>query len=108
MLLALPEPAGESRVLTSREQRKSGATQWNYVVPLSSYRERLERGLLVALGLQDFATTIEAVRADVVTQVRFAGGWLDSDVWRHEEVVRTVHAALGWGLLILLNCHDDS
>jgi hypothetical protein len=27
---------------------------------------------------------------------------------RDQEVVRTVHAALGRGFLVLLNCHDDS
>jgi hypothetical protein len=64
--------------------------------------------LLVVLGLQDFATTVEAVRADVVTQVGFTGGWLDCQVWGNQEIVRTVHTALRWGLLILLNCHDDS
>jgi hypothetical protein len=40
--------------------------------------------------------------------MRFTGGWLDTQLRRDQEVVRTVHAALGWGLLILLNCHDDS
>jgi hypothetical protein len=67
-----------------------------------------KRRLLVVFGLDDFATTVETVRADVVTQVRFASGRLDSQVRGDEEIVRTVHAALGRGLLILLNCHDDS
>jgi len=66
------------------------------------------RRLLVVLGLEYFTATIEAVWADVVTQVRFAGGWLDTQLRRNEEIVRTVHAALRWGLLILLNCHDNS
>jgi hypothetical protein len=70
--------------------------------------ENTRRRLLVVLGLQDFATTVETVRADVVTQVRLASGRLDRQVRRDEEIVRTVHAALRWGLLILLNCHDDS
>jgi len=34
--------------------------------------------LLVVLGLENLATAIVAVRADVMTQVRFAGGWLHS------------------------------
>jgi len=66
------------------------------------------RRLLVVLGLENFTATVEAVRADVVTQVRFTGGWLDTQLRRDQEVVRAVHTALGWGLLILLNCHDDS
>jgi hypothetical protein len=69
---------------------------------------KTRRRLLVVLGLQDFATTVEAVRADVVAQVGFTGGWLDCQVWGNQEIVRTVHTALRWGLLILLNCHDDS
>jgi hypothetical protein len=66
------------------------------------------RRLLVVLGFENFTATVEAVRADVVTQVRFTGGWLDTQLRRDQEVVRAVHTALGWGLLILLNCHDDS
>jgi hypothetical protein len=93
--------------MCSHEQRKSGATHSTYVAPLSWYR-KTRRRLLVVLGLQDFATTVEAVRADVVTQVGFTGGWLDCQVWGNQEIVRTVHTALRWGLLILLNCHDDS
>ena len=78
-----------------------------YVAPLSSY-SKVKRRLLVVLGLENFTATVEAVRADVVTQVRFTGGWLDTQLRRDQEVVRAVHTALGWGLLILLNCHDDS
>jgi hypothetical protein len=66
------------------------------------------RRLLVVLGLEDFTATVEAVRADVVTQVRLTGGGLDTELRHDQEVVRTMHAALGWGLLILLNCHDNS
>ena len=79
----------------------------NYVAPLSSYSV-IRRRLLVVLSLENFTATVEAVRADVVTQVRFTGGWLDTQLRRDQEVVRAVHTALGWGLLILLNCHDDS
>jgi hypothetical protein len=70
--------------------------------------EKTRRRLLVVLGLQDFATTVKAVRADVVTQVGFAGRRLDCQVRCNQEIVRTVHTALRRGLLILLNCHDDS
>jgi hypothetical protein len=68
-----------------------------------------KRRLLVVFGFQDFTTTIEAVRADVVTQVGFTGGWLDAQLWSNQEIVRTVHTALRRGLLVLLNCHvNDS
>ena len=79
----------------------------NYVAPLSSY-SKLRRRLLVVLGLENFAATVKAVRADVVTQVRFTGRWLDAQLRSNQEIVRTVHAALRRGLLVLLNCHDDS
>jgi hypothetical protein len=89
--------------MTKKKRRDAG----NYVAPLSSY-SKIRRRLLVVLGLEYFTATVEAVRADVVTQVRFTGGWLDTQLRRDQEVVRAVHTALGWGLLILLNCHDDS
>jgi hypothetical protein len=74
-------------------------------VSVSSKSDRL----LVVFGFQDFTTTVEAVRADVVTQVGFTGGWLDAQLWSNQEIVRTVHTALRWGLLVLLNCHvNDS
>jgi hypothetical protein len=86
-----------------KKRRNAG----KYVAPLSSY-SKIRRRLLVVLGLENFTATVEAVRADVVTQMRFTGGWLDTQLRRDQEVVRAVHTALGWGLLILLNCHDDS
>src|SRR5690606_18012692 len=61
---------------------------------------------LVVLGLDHFATTIETVGADVVTQMQFAGGRLDCGGRVGQSVVRTVHAALGRALLVLLNGHD--
>jgi hypothetical protein len=64
--------------------------------------------LFVVFGLQDFAATIVAVRADVVTQVRFARGRLDGERRNAQMVVRAMHTALGRGLLVLLNGHDDS
>ena len=80
-----------------------GALPWPFFHTLYWTRRRL----LVVLGLQDFTATVETVRADVVTQVGFAGGRLDCQVRCGQEIVRTVHAALRRGLLILLNCHDD-
>jgi hypothetical protein len=67
-----------------------------------------DRRLFVVLGLQDLATTVIAVRADMVTQMRFACGRLNCQRRRAKVIVRTVHAALGWGLFILLNGHDSS
>jgi hypothetical protein len=74
--------------------------------PLS--RHNNDRRLLVVFGLQHFATTIIAIRANVVAQMRFTGGGLHRKRRRAKMIVRTVHTALGRGLLILLNGHDDS
>jgi hypothetical protein len=59
----------------------------------------------IALGLNDFAATIKAVGADVVTQMRFACGGFHSQCRGGQEIVRAVHAALGRGFFILLNGH---
>jgi hypothetical protein len=75
---------------------------------LHRFRVQQKTSITRRFGLEDFTTTVEAVRADVVTQVGFTGGWLDTQLWSYQEIVRTVHTALRWGLLILLNCHDDS
>jgi hypothetical protein len=93
--------------LLQPKTKKKRRTHDKYAAPLLSY-QKTKRRLLVVFGLQDFATTVETVRADVVTQVRFTGRWLDAQLRSNQEIVRTVHAALRWGLLILLNCHDDS
>jgi hypothetical protein len=65
-------------------------------------------GLFVVLGLQDLATTVVTVRADVMAHMRFTCGWFDAQLWGNQEIMRTMHAALGWGLLVLLNSHDNS
>jgi hypothetical protein len=44
----------------------------------------------------------------VVTQVGFTGGGFDSDARHRQGIVRTVHAALGRRLFVLLNSHDGS
>jgi hypothetical protein len=90
--------AGDKEKAAQRPKRRSTA----FIL------RNTRRRLLVVLGLEHFTATVETVWADVVTQVRFTGGWLGTQLRRDQEVVRTVHAALGWGLLILLNCHDDS
>ncbi len=87
------------------EHIKSGAKSNNSsrrVQPGTRY------GLLVVLGLQDLATTVKTIRADVMTTMRLAGSRLDRDRWRHQEVMRAMHATLGRGFLVLLNSHDNS
>jgi hypothetical protein len=79
-----------------------------YTPRCTAYLSPQKRRLLVVFGFQDFTTTIEAVRADVVTQVGFTGRRLDTQLWGNQEIVRTVHTALRRGLLVLLNGHDDS
>ena len=44
----------------------------------------------------------------MVTQVCFARGGFHGDTWDIQCIVRTVHAALGRGLFVLLNGHDGS
>jgi hypothetical protein len=43
---------------------------------------------------EHLAATVKAIRADVVTQMRFASGWLYSNTWHVKRIVRTVHTAL--------------
>ena len=62
----------------------------------------------VGLGLQNLAATIEAGRADVVAQVHFARGGLDRRARGRQRIVRTVHAALGGRLLVLLDSHFET
>ena len=57
-------------------------------------------------GFQNLATTVETGRADVMTQVDFAGGRFDGDAGDDQCVMGTVHAALGGRLLVLLDGHD--
>jgi hypothetical protein len=90
----------------ARESKEKAAPRQQST--LHRFHDTTKRRLLVVLGLEDFTTTIEAVRADVVTHMRFTRRRLDTELRSNQEIVRTVHAALGWGLLILLNCHDDS
>jgi len=65
-------------------------------------------GLIVRLSFQHFATTIEAVRADVMAQMQFTGVRLHGGGWVTEKVVRAVHTTLGRGFFVLLDSHDDS
>jgi hypothetical protein len=62
----------------------------------------------LVLGLQDLATTVEAIGADVVTQMGFTSGGFHGNARHIQGIVRTVHAALGRRLFVLLNSHDGS
>jgi hypothetical protein len=68
----------------------------------------LSPSLIVVLGFQNLAPTVETVWADVVTQVHFTGGRLDRSRWCLKGGVRIVHATLRRGFLVLLNSHDCS
>ena len=60
---------------------------------------------LLALGLQDFLATVKTARRDVVTQMRFTRGRLNSQRGCSQEIVGAMHATLGWGFFVLLNGH---
>src|SRR5690606_41503299 len=63
---------------------------------------------LIVLGLDDFLAAVVAARADVVTQMRFAGGRLDGQRRIAQRIVRAMHAALRRRLLVLLDSHFGS
>lgn len=63
---------------------------------------------LLALGLQDFLATVKTARRDVVTQMRFTRGRLNSQRGCSQEIVGAMHATLGWGFFVLLNGHVDT
>ena len=66
----------------------------------------LNSDLFVRLSLENLAATVKAGGADVVTQVGFARGGFHRNAGNNQRIVRAVHAALGGGLFVLLNCHD--
>ena len=68
------------------------------------YGYRVDK-LLVVLGLQDLATAIKPIRADMVTQMRLARGRLDGQRRRCQKVMRPMHAALRRGFFVLLDSH---
>jgi hypothetical protein len=75
---------------------------------LTGQRIRYSKTILVSLGLDNFFAAIVTARADVVTQMRLTSGGLNRQCRGGQKVVCTVHAAFGWGFLILLNSHDNS
>ena len=62
--------------------------------------------LRFGFGFQHLAATVETGGADVVAQMDFARGGLNSDTWNGQRVVRAVHAALGRRFFVLLDGHD--
>jgi len=76
----------------------------------ASDQKTKERGFRsgLSLGFDDLAAAVEAVGADVVTQMRFASGGLHCGARCGEGIVRTMHAALGRRFLVLLNGHGGS
>jgi hypothetical protein len=75
-------------------------------MPGSSQAEPMQKLAVISLGIKHFTATIKAGRADMVTQMHFAGGRLDGRRRRGQKVVRTVHATLRGGFFILLNSHN--
>ena len=60
---------------------------------------------LLARTFGNFLATVVARRADMMAQVNFTGRRLNSQRRIGQKIVRTVHATLGRGLLVLLNGH---
>jgi hypothetical protein len=76
-------------------------------MPGSSQAEPMRKLAVISLGIKHFTATIKAGRADMVTQMHLASGWLNCGRRRGQEVVGTMHTTLGGGFFILLNSHDD-
>jgi hypothetical protein len=74
----------------------------------AAFFARTTNKLFVVFGFQYFTTTVKAVWADVVTQMRFTRGLLNAQLRSNQEVVRTMHTAFRRCLFILLNSHDNS
>jgi hypothetical protein len=68
-------------------------------------RTTTHAGDLLAFGLDDFFTPVKTIGADVMAQMYFARGRLKRQRCYAQRMVCPVHAALGGGFLILLNCH---
>src|SRR5439155_769908 len=85
----------------------AGTVTWGPWSPPMQSTARVTSGLL-ALGADDFLAAVEARRADVVAQVRFAGGRLDRHRGCAQVVMRAVHAAARRRFLVLLDCHGEA
>ena len=78
---------------TSRNRTLAGVS---VQAPAVSLRKYFCDRLLVGFGLDDFAATVVAGWANVVTQMRFACGRLDSKCRASQEIMRAMHTAFGW------------
>src|SRR5581483_4222310 len=67
---------------------------------------RSTRRLFFGLERDDLLAAVVAGRADVVAQMHFAAHRLDGKRGLLQVIMRAMHAALGRGLLVLLDCHD--
>src|SRR5687768_497195 len=101
-MVVMAPTVGVNRPICGRRRDEGPAAPRGAAGP----RDPVDAGSGVVLGLHDLAAAIEARGADVVTQVRFARGGLHRDARRDQGIVRTVHAALGRRLLVLLDSHD--
>ena len=63
--------------------------------------------LRFSFGFEHLAATVKTGRADMVTQMDFAGGGFHGNARHVQCVVRTVHTALGRGFFVLLDGHDS-
>jgi hypothetical protein len=75
---------------------------------ITGQRIRSGKASLISFGLDNLFAAIVTARADMVTQMRFTRGRFNRQCRTGQKIMRTVHATLGWGFLVLLNCHDNS
>lgn len=61
---------------------------------------------LLALGFDHPFTAIIAAGADVVTQMRFAGGGFNRQCRRSQKIVGAMHTTLRRGFFVLLDSHN--
>jgi hypothetical protein len=60
---------------------------------------------LFAFGARNFAPTVKAAWAHMVTQMHFTRGRLNGQRRVGQKIMRTVHTTLGRGFFVLLNGH---
>jgi len=87
--------------------RKTGARIWTQG---TSARNRVQgasvfRMSLFALALGDLLASVVAAGANMVAQMDFSCGRLNGQRWRRQEIMRTMHTALGRGFFVLLDSH---
>ncbi len=94
------------------EFSQTGDAGWNNAVGTEVPTHCIDRdqrsgqGLLVSALVDHFATTVNAFRRNVVTQVHFTGALLNGQSTGLESVVGTAHVASGAGFFVLLNSHN--